>query len=58
MLIVRRIEPSEGALYREIRLTSLADSPGFFYYDRSAYRQEQAVDGWNKLFAFLEKHLG
>jgi carboxymethylenebutenolidase len=31
---------------------------GFFYYDRSAYRQQQAVDGWNKVFAFLEKHLG
>lgn len=31
---------------------------GFFYYDRAAYRQEQAVDGWKKLFAFLEKHLG
>lgn len=31
---------------------------GFFYYDRPAYRQEQAVDGWKKLFAFLEKHLG
>ena len=31
---------------------------GFFYYDRSAYRQEQAVDGWRKLFAFFEKHLG
>jgi len=30
---------------------------GFFYYDRPAYRQEQAVDGWNKLFGFLEKHL-
>lgn len=30
---------------------------GFFYYDRPAYRQEQAVDGWNKTFAFLEKHL-
>lgn len=30
---------------------------GFFYYDRGAYRQEQAVDGWNKVFAFLEKHL-
>jgi carboxymethylenebutenolidase len=30
---------------------------GIFYYDRSAYRQEQAVDGWNKTFAFLEKHL-
>jgi carboxymethylenebutenolidase len=31
---------------------------GFFYYDRPNYRQEQAVDGWNKLFAFLGKHLG
>ena len=31
---------------------------GFFYYDRAPYRQEQAVDGWNKLFAFLGKHLG
>jgi carboxymethylenebutenolidase len=30
---------------------------GFFYYDRGAYRQEQAVDGWKKIFAFLEKHL-
>lgn len=30
---------------------------GFFYYDRPAYRQEQAVDGWKKTFAFLEKYL-
>ncbi|MCZ6622645.1 MAG: dienelactone hydrolase family protein [Deltaproteobacteria bacterium] len=30
---------------------------GFLYYDRPAYRQEQAVDGWKKIFAFLEKHL-
>ena len=30
---------------------------GFFYYDRPNYRQEQAVDGWQKLFAFLEKYL-
>ncbi|MCL4857810.1 MAG: dienelactone hydrolase family protein [Caldilineaceae bacterium] len=30
---------------------------GFFYYDRPAYRQAQAVDGWQKIFAFLEKHL-
>ena len=30
---------------------------GFFYYDRPAYRQEQAVDGWKKIWAFLEKHL-
>jgi carboxymethylenebutenolidase len=30
---------------------------GFFYYHRPNYRQEQAVDGWQKLFAFLEKHL-
>jgi len=31
---------------------------GFFYYDRAAYRQEQAVDGWKKIFAFLPKYLG
>ena len=31
---------------------------GFFYYDRPMYRQEQAVDGWNKVWAFLEKNLG
>ncbi len=31
---------------------------GFFYYDRQNYRQEQAVDGWKKVFAFLEKYLG
>jgi carboxymethylenebutenolidase len=31
---------------------------GFFYYDRPAYRQQQAVDGWNKIWPFLEKHLG
>lgn len=30
---------------------------GFFYYDRSVYRQAQAVDGWQKIFAFLEKYL-
>ena len=30
---------------------------GFFYYDRPNYRQEQALDGWKKIFAFLEKHL-
>jgi carboxymethylenebutenolidase len=30
---------------------------GFFYYDRGAYRQEQAVDGWKKVLGFLEKNL-
>jgi carboxymethylenebutenolidase len=30
---------------------------GFFYQHRPAYRQEHAVDGWNKVFAFLSKHL-
>jgi carboxymethylenebutenolidase len=31
---------------------------GFFYYHRPNYRQQQAVDGWQKIWAFLEKHLG
>ena len=30
---------------------------GFFYYHVAAYRQAQAVDGWQKTFAFLEKYL-
>jgi len=30
---------------------------GFFYYDRPIYRQQQATDGWAKVFAFFEKTL-
>lgn len=30
---------------------------GFFYHDRTAYRIEQALDGWKKVFAFFGKHL-
>ena len=30
---------------------------GFFYHHRPNYRQAQAVDGWQKVFTFLEKHL-
>ncbi len=30
---------------------------GFFYYDRPNYRQEQAVDGWGKVWTFLARHL-
>ena len=30
---------------------------GFFYYHRPNYRQAQAEDGWQKVFAFLEKYL-
>lgn len=32
---------------------------GFFYYNRpSAYRAEQALDGWQKVFDFFKSHLG
>lgn len=30
---------------------------GFFYPHRPYYRQEQTVDGWNKIYAFFEKYL-
>jgi carboxymethylenebutenolidase len=30
---------------------------GFFYYHRPAYRPEAAVDGWQKIFNFLERKL-
>jgi carboxymethylenebutenolidase len=31
---------------------------GFFAVNRPAYRPEQATDGWKKVIAFLNKHLG
>jgi carboxymethylenebutenolidase len=31
---------------------------GFFYYDRPAYRAEQAADAWGKVYAFFKKQLG
>jgi carboxymethylenebutenolidase len=33
-------------------------SHGFFYYQTPAYRPEQAMDGWEKVFSFFETHLG
>jgi len=30
---------------------------GFFYYHKPSYRQEQAADGWQKLYAFFETYL-
>jgi len=30
---------------------------GFWYYDRPAYRQEQAMDSWNKTLEFFDRHL-
>ncbi len=30
---------------------------GFFAVDRPSYRPEQAVDGWQKVFAFYSRHL-
>ncbi|MFN0073428.1 MAG: dienelactone hydrolase family protein [Chloroflexota bacterium] len=31
---------------------------GFFYYDRPNYRQQQAMDGWSKVFEFFGRTLG
>ncbi len=31
---------------------------GFFSPDRPAYRPEAAVDGWQRIFTFLDRHLG
>jgi carboxymethylenebutenolidase len=30
---------------------------GFFYYQRPIYRPEQAMDGWARVFAFLDRNL-
>jgi carboxymethylenebutenolidase len=31
---------------------------GFFSPDRPAYRVEAALDGWERIWAFLDTHLG
>jgi carboxymethylenebutenolidase len=31
---------------------------GFFYYHSPSYRQQQAMDGWNKVLEFFNQHLG
>ena len=31
---------------------------GFFYYHTPSYRQQQAMDGWNKVAEFFTQHLG
>ena len=30
---------------------------GFWYLDRPAYRPQQAMDAWQKVFEFFDKHL-
>ncbi len=30
---------------------------GFFYYHTPLYRPQQAMDGWNEIFAFFDRHL-
>jgi carboxymethylenebutenolidase len=30
---------------------------GFWYHDRPAYRPQQAMDSWGKVFDFFGKHL-
>jgi carboxymethylenebutenolidase len=45
-----------GKAYEFYRYTNAGHA--FFNTARSAYRAEQAADGWTKVFAFLRKHLG
>ena len=47
MLTVRRIEPNEGTLYREMRLTSLADSPDAFSTTLES-ANERSLESWTE----------
>ncbi len=42
-MIIRRLEPGEGALYREVRLRSLLDSPDAFATTHAAASQRDAA---------------
>jgi hypothetical protein len=37
--------------------STAATTPAILRLAQSPYRQEQAVDGWRKIFTFLDKHL-
>jgi carboxymethylenebutenolidase len=55
---VTRHEQELKLLGKTYEFTSYAGAGhGFFYQQRPSYRQEQAMDGWNKVFVFLEKYL-
>ena len=45
-----------GKTYEFYRYDGAAHA--FFNTARAAHRPEQAADGWNKVFAFLKKHIG
>jgi carboxymethylenebutenolidase len=50
--------PPDQVDQHEAELKKHGTGHGFFYYNRPNYRQAQAVDGWEKIFNFLGKHLG
>jgi carboxymethylenebutenolidase len=55
---VAQIQAELKKLGKEYEFHSYAGAGhGFFYYHSPSYRQEQAVDGWNRIWAFLEKSM-
>ena len=59
---LQQVEQHENALRQHGKTYEFYRYPqaghGFFYYDRPNYRQGPAMDGWQKVFDFLQKHLG
>jgi carboxymethylenebutenolidase len=52
----------EAALQRHGKVYAFHTYPdaghGFFYYHRPNYRQQHAVDGWERIWGFLARYLG
>ena len=47
-----------ASLLRQASIKEFDDAGhGFFYYHRPAYRPEQAMDGWDKIWDFFGRHL-
>lgn len=57
----QQVNEHEEALKRSGKVYEFYRYPkaghGFFYYHTPMYRQEQAVDGWSRIWAFLERNL-
>ena len=52
-----RLGPAGNYMFRSLAAAAEIVSRSHLIHDRPAYRIEQALDGWKKVWAFLEKHL-
>ena len=51
-------EITNNSLSTIIHLATGGAGHAFFYYHTPMYRPQPAMDGWEKVFSFFQRHLG